>query len=266
MSIKVEHLDFSYSGRPVLQDVSFSMEHGEFLSVLGPNGVGKSTLFRCLLGLLAPSRGTVLLEGRPVGTIVPRQRAQMIAYIPQSHNPVFNFTVKDMVLMGVSARLGVFSSPGREQELLVENILEQLGIAHLAACGYASISGGERQLTLLARALAQQARILVMDEPTANLDFGNRIRVMKVIRSLVEQGYGVIQSTHDPEQAYQYSDRVLALYQGRVLALGRPCDVIQSSVMSKLYNEDILVHSLLDDSMRVCIPNFSTTARKEKRT
>lgn len=266
MTLQVEHLDFSYSGRPVLRDVGFAMEYGEFLSVLGPNGVGKSTLLRCLLGSLAPERGAVLLEGRPVGAIPPRQRAQRIAYIPQSHNPVFNFTVRDIVLMGVTARIGVFSSPGREQERLVETILEQLGIAHLSACGYASISGGERQLALIARALAQRARILVMDEPTANLDLGNRIRVMKAIRSLVERGYGVIQSTHDPEQAYQYSDRVLALYQGRVLALGRPREVIQSSLISRLYGEDILVCGLLDDNVRVCIPHSPHLQGKDEPT
>lgn len=262
----MDHLSFSYGGGPVLRDVSFCMQEGEFLSVLGPNGVGKSTLFRCMLGQLAPQSGSVTVQGKRIEAIPPRNRARLIAYIPQSHNPVFNFTVRDMVLMGTTAQTGVFSVPGAEQEALAEKTLRQLGIAHLAGCGYASISGGERQLVLIARAIAQQAHILVMDEPTANLDLGNRIRVLQAVRALAQQGYGVIQSTHDPEQAYRYSDRVLALYEGRVLALGTPQSVIDGPLISKLYGEEIQVCSLRDDTVRVCVPAAGCEERKEKPT
>lgn len=263
MSIQTEHLDFSYGRRPVLRDVSFGMCRGEFLSVLGPNGVGKSTLFRCILGLARPEQGRVMLEGRPIGEFSPRELARRIAYIPQSHNPVFNLTVRDMVLMGTTAQTGVLASPGPRQERLAESALERLGIAHIADCGYGSISGGERQLTLIARAIAQQARILVMDEPTANLDFGNRLRVMKTVRDLVDEGYGVIQSTHDPEQAYLYSHRILALYEGRVLAFGTPQEVVCAPLISRLYGEEVRVCSMQDDAVRVCIPRFPYNDRKD---
>lgn len=254
MSIKVENLCFSYGERQVLKDISFSAEYGSFLSVLGPNGVGKSTLFRCMLGLLAPSSGNVNIDGDNISTMSAAQLSKHIAYIPQSHNPVFNFSVLDMVLMGTTAQLGQFSSPGKAQQDLAESAMERLGILHLKDRSYGNISGGERQLTLIARAIAQSAKILVMDEPSASLDFGNRIRVMQTVRNLTKDGYAVIQSTHDPDQAYMYSDMVLAMYDGRILAWGTPQDTINNNVISTLYGVDVEVSSMRNDEVRVCVP------------
>ena len=254
MSIQIEHLSFSYGAHEVLKDVSFRAEPGQFLSVLGPNGVGKSTLFRCMLGLLTPSAGDIRIDGAPISSFSPAGLARRIAYIPQSHSPVFNFSVFDMVLMGTAARTGRFSSPGPRQREAAESALEKLGISHLRDRGYGSISGGERQLTLIARAIAQQAGILVMDEPSANLDFGNRVRVMQTVRVLTEEGYCVIQSTHDPDQAYLWSDRILALHGGRVLAFGTPKETVTSHLISTLYGADVEVCSMEEDAVRVCIP------------
>lgn len=254
MSIKTENLCFSYGKDKILKNITFSAEYGQFLSVLGPNGVGKSTLFYCMLGLLAPAKGGTSIDGKPVTNMSKTQLAQRIAYIPQSHNPVFNFCVFDMILMGTSAQLGIFQSPKKKQIAQAEAALEQLGIAHLKDRGYGSISGGERQLTLIARAIAQQAKILIMDEPSASLDFGNRIRVMQTVRALAEEGYCVIQSTHDPDQAFLYSDKVLALYNGEVLIWGSPQETICNCLMSKLYRADIEVYSLCGDGIRACVP------------
>ena len=254
MSIQIQHLSFSYGTREVLKDVSFDAEHGQFLSVLGPNGVGKSTLFRCMLGLLTPSAGETLIDGAPIASFPPAGLARRIAYIPQSHNPVFNFSVFDMVLMGTTAQTGRLGSPGPRQREAAESALEKLGISHLRNRGYGSISGGERQLTLIARAIAQQAKVLVMDEPSANLDFGNRIRVMQTMRRLTEEDYCVIQSTHDPDQAYLWSDRILALHDGRVLAFGPPKETLTSHLISTLYGVDVEVCTMGDDAVRVCIP------------
>ena len=259
MSVVVQNLCFSYGKEPVLEDVSFRAERGEFWSVLGPNGAGKSTLFRCMLGLLRPSSGSIFIEDAPIFSLSAKRLARKIAYIPQSHSPSFNFSVLDMVLMGTTAVLGTFESPRQKHIRLAEDALGQLGISHLRNRGYANISGGERQLVLIARAMAQQARILVMDEPSASLDFGNRLRVMQTVRALTHDGYTVIQSTHDPAEAYQYSDRILALHNGRVLAKGAPTEVITASVISKLYGTAVEVCSIRDDSIRVC---FST---EEKR-
>lgn len=263
MSVKVENLCFSYGENQVLKNVTFSAEYGEFLSVLGPNGVGKSTLFRCMLGLITPSAGSTSIEGENIANMSAAQLARCIAYIPQSHNPVFNFSVFDMVLMGTTAQLGSFSSPGKAQAQMADEALERLGIAHLRDRGYSNISGGERQLTLIARAIAQQAKILVMDEPSANLDFGNKMRVMQTVRTLADEGYTVIQSTHDPDQAFLYSDKILALYGGEVLAWGTPQETVCNSLISTLYGVDVEVCSLRDDSVRVCVPAKTNQKKKE---
>ena len=262
MSIEVKDLSFSYGSHEVLKSVSFETDYGEFLSVLGPNGVGKSTLFRCMLGLLPPSQGQTYIGGRSVSEMTPAELSRFIAYIPQSHTPVFNYSVLDIVLMGTTAQLGKFSSPGRMQREEAIRILERLHIADLRDRSYRNISGGERQLVLIARAMAQQAKILMMDEPSSSLDLGNRIRVMETVKSLTKQGYCVIQSTHDPDQAYQYSSKILALHDGKVLAFGTPEETICSAVISKLYGMDVEVCSLRDDQFRVCVPSEKPKPQK----
>ena len=254
MSMEVTELSFSYGDHAVLRNVSFRADYGEFLSVLGPNGVGKSTLFRCMLGLLTPSRGMTEIDGTAISELSAAELSRRIAYIPQSHSPVFNYSVYDMVLMGTTAQLGKFSSPGEAQHRQASDALERLGIAALKERGYRSLSGGERQLVLIARAIAQQARILLMDEPSSSLDLGNRIRVMETVRRLTGDGYAVIQSTHDPDQTYLYSDQILALYGGEVLAWGSPQETVCSRYMSKLYGTEMDVCSLQGDRIRVCVP------------
>ncbi|MDR1589692.1 MAG: ABC transporter ATP-binding protein [Oscillospiraceae bacterium] len=241
MNVSVSGLTFSYGRRRVLDDVSFEAGGGELLCVLGPNGVGKSTLFGCILGLLAPSGGGVLVDGTPVEKIPPRELARKLAFVPQSHAPTFNYTVFDMVLMGTTARVGGISSPGAEQTRVAADSIERVGISHLAERGYMRISGGERQLTLIARALAQQADVIIMDEPTANLDYGNQLRVLKCVKDLVRRGLTVIQSTHNPDHAFIFADRVLALYGGRVAAFGEPASVISEELISSLYGVRVLI-------------------------
>ncbi len=252
--MEVKNLSFSYGTHEVLKNISFSAEYGEVLSVLGPNAVGKSTLFSCILRLLTPKNGEILIDGNSVASLTAKQLAKKIAYIPQSHNPVFNYSVFDMALMGTTAQLGTFANPGKAQTALVEQALERLGILHLRDRGYLQLSGGERQLTLFARALVQNAKILIMDEPSASLDYGNRLRVMQTVRSLATEGYCIIQSTHDPDQAYLYSDKLLALYDGKVLAHGAPKDVFDAPLISKLYGVEVEVCKINGDAHRVCIP------------
>ena len=184
MQIDVQDLVFSYGGADVLQGVSFCADRGERIAVLGPNGVGKSTLFRCLLGFLEPKRGCVKIAGRDVQAYSRRALAAELAYIPQSYSPAFDHTVLDSVLMGLSAQLGTLEQPGPVQTRAAMQILTELGIDGLAGRGSMHISGGERQLMLLGRALMQNAHTLIMDEPTASLDYGNSFRVMQRIESL----------------------------------------------------------------------------------
>ena len=258
MRMKVEDLHFSYGNHEVLKGVSFGVENRGFVSLLGPNGAGKSTLFRCMLGLLEPAKGSVHICGRNIRNMPPAELSHRVAYIPQSHTPVFNFSVFDMVLMGTTAQLPRFSSPGKQQIQLAEAAMERMGIAHLRDRGCGNISGGEQQLALIARAIAQQAKILVMDEPSASLDYGNKLRVMETVKSLTRDDYTVIQSTHDPDQAYLYSDQILALFDGKILACGSPKETISSELISTLYGVDIEVCSMHRDDVRVCIPAHLT--------
>ncbi len=235
MSIEVKNLRFRYGARPVIGDVSFTAEKGELLAVLGPNGVGKSTLFRCLLGFLKPVGGEILVDGKELGAYSRRELAKKIAYIPQSHSPAFDHTVLDSVLMGMTAQLGVFEQPGGLQREKAMQMLRALGLEKLADRGCMKISGGERQLMLLARALVQDASMLIMDEPTANLDYGNSCRVMERVKRLGQNGYTIIFSTHDPNQAFSYATKVLALKDGGVMAVGAPEAVLTEDVLSRLY-------------------------------
>ena len=250
----MKNLSFSYEERPVLRDISFRVEQGEFLSILGPNGVGKSTLVRCVLGLLSGYTGQVLVDGVDARQFSIRESARHIAYIPQSSHPIFNYRVFDIVLMGATSAVSVLRAPGREHTERCRWALEKVGISHLADRCYHRLSGGEQQLVMIARALVQNAPILMLDEPTANLDFGNQLRVLEQVRSLAREGYTVIQTTHHPEQSYLFSDRILALQNGRVLLEGAPSQVLTQQAIRDLYGVEVDVVSLYEDRARVCIP------------
>jgi iron complex transport system ATP-binding protein len=232
-------LGFAYGDRVILKDIDFSLTRGELLGLLGPNGVGKSTLFRCILGLEKGYSGLVLLEGGNIRHKSPRLMAKTIAYVPQNHYPSFNYSVLDMVLMGTAAQGKEWASPDARQRQHAADALERLGIADFGNRDFIRLSGGEQQLVLIARALAQQATLLVMDEPTANLDYGNQIRVLLQVKALSRQGYSIIMSTHNPEQAFLFIDRVLALHNGIIAADGPPSQVLTSELIRTLYNVEV---------------------------
>ena len=237
MTLTVSHLTFAYpKAPPVLEDVSFTVPDGDFLSVLGANGAGKSTLFRCLLGGLEGYTGAISLDGRDVRTFSRRELAARIAYIPQIHRPTFGYSVLDTALMGLTRHLSPFQSPSKALEQQAMTVLEQLGVAHLAQRNFAALSGGEQQLVLIARALAQQTELLIMDEPTSSLDYGNQLRVMQRVRALARQGYTILLSSHNPQQALLFSDRILALHDGVICADGTPEKVITPELLETLYS------------------------------
>lgn len=254
MTVDVEHLAFAYNEKPVLTDVSFHAGEGQFLSILGPNGAGKSTLFRCILGLQTRYTGSVRIGGTDTKALSPREMAGLVAYIPQSSRPTFNYSVFDIVLMGASRKLSPFSAPGREDKERCQWALEKMGIEDLAQRCFHRLSGGEQQLVMIARALMQDAPVLMMDEPTANLDYGNQLLVMRRARALAAEGYTVIQTSHAPEQCYLFSDRILALSGGRVIQDGPPAEVLTGETVETLYGVSVRVLSLENDKMRVCIP------------
>lgn len=264
MSVELKNLSFSYGTHDVLHSISFSAQSGDLVAVLGPNGVGKSTMFRCMLGFFRHYEGEVLLDGVDIRTMSNTQLAQHAAYIPQSTVPVFNYTVLDMVLMGTTGQLKLLSSPGKQQVDAARAALESLGIAHLAERGFGQISGGERQLALIARAIVQNAKILIMDEPTANLDYGNQYRVMERVRQLARDGYTILLSTHNPEHALLFANQVLILQAGRVLASGDSATVLNQELLSQLYGIQVEIHRMEHDGkpLRICVPVGLEAVRK----
>ena len=205
------------------------------MAILGSNGVGKTTLFRCVLGEQRRYTGTVEIDGTDMRTLSARETAHRIAYIPQTHAMTFRFSVRDVVLMGTSHMLSPLASPGRAQERIALKALEKLGIESLSDRPFDTLSGGEQQLTYVARALAQQAKILLMDEPTSSLDYGNQLRVLDVVKDLAMEGYTVLLSTHNPQHALWYADRALALYDGAVAALGPTSETLTPALIETLY-------------------------------
>lgn len=254
MSIQIQNLGFSYGSRPVLHDISIDIPDATLVNVLGPNGVGKSTLFRCILGLNPGYTGTVLVNGKDMKRLSIRERAREISYIPQSHAPVYDYEVLDVVLMSTGTDLGMLRTPGPRHKKKAYEALERIGIAHLAERTYTQISGGEQQLVLVARALAQNAKTIIMDEPTSALDYGNTVRVLSCVRQLAKEGLSIVQSTHQPDQAFLYSDKTLVLHEGGVHAFGDPKDVITADLVSTIYHVDVEVNSLYGDKVRVCVP------------
>lgn len=236
MSIVAEHVRFAYGRHEVLSDVSFTADGGRLLAVLGPNGVGKTTLFRCILGLQRQYRGSILVDGVEARRLPARQLARRIAYIPQAQTQAFAYTALSMVLMGTTHASPTLSMPGKRETDVAMAALERLGIARLADESFARLSGGERQLVLIARALAQRAGILLMDEPTASLDYGNQAHALSIARELADDGYAVVLSTHNPQHALWYADRALALSGGRVAAFGPPRDVLSAPMIESLYH------------------------------
>lgn len=251
-TVQVQKLSFAYGTQQVLRDVSFSAQSGTLLGVLGANGVGKSTLFRCILGFLNGYTGSILLNGTDARTLSASAVSRMVAYIPQTHYPAFRYSVSDMVLMGTTHRIGSFSVPKEREHAACERALRKLGIYDLRDRCYTKLSGGEQQLVLIARALAQESRILLMDEPTSNLDFGNQTAVLECIRSLSQDGYTVLFSTHNPQHALQYADTVLALQNGTVAAFGAAEQVLTPSLLQSLYG--VTAHLADTEYGRVILP------------
>lgn len=241
MILSVKNLSFSYGAHRALDRVSFDLRRGEILCVLGPNGSGKSTLIDCVMGVRRPEGGTLILDGRPVSDYRRQEIARHAAFIPQNHSVAFPYTVREAVLMGRTAHLPAFGSPGAEDEALARDAMERVGISRLADRPYGSISGGELRLVLLARALCQQTPLVLMDEPTAHLDYRNELRFLEIVCQLSKtDGISVLIATHAPDQAFFFESAgcdvsALFLREGVVAAKGRPGEIITEQRLGDVY-------------------------------
>lgn len=253
--IEARDLAIGYPGHLVGEGISLSVSQGEVLCLLGPNGSGKTTLFKTLLGLLPARGGDIRLSGAALSRLDRRSLARAVSYVPQAHSAQFPYTVLDMVVMGRTAHLGAFASPGAGDMEAALSALEKLGIAGLASIEYTRISGGQRQLALIARALAQDAPAIVMDEPTASLDFGNQVKVLREVAQLARNGLGIILSTHDPDHAFAISDRVALLSHGALVATGTAEDVLRPDRLEAIYGVKVEIETLRSGH-RVCAPDY----------
>ena len=252
MTITAQNLSIGYRDRLVGSRLTISLREGESLALLGPNGGGKTTLLKTLLGLLPPRAGELSLNGKPLSTIPVRERAQLIGYVPQVHTGTFAFTVETVVLMGRTAYSSLFSRPSTKDIAVAAAMLERLGIAHLAQRSYTEISGGERQLVLLARALAQEPCFIVLDEPTASLDFGNQGKVLREIEQLADAGLGVLFTTHDPNHALRAAHRVCLLRDGAIVAEGNTREMLTRDKLETLYGAAVV--PVIDSSRVAFLP------------
>jgi iron complex transport system ATP-binding protein len=252
VNIEGRALTIGYPDRTVGQGLDVTFATGEVLALLGPNGGGKTTLLKTLLGLLRPKAGEVRLDDKPLDNYSIRERARVIAYVPQVHISTFAFTVETVVLMGRTAHGSLFSRPSAKDHAVALAALERFGIAALAARAYTMISGGERQLVLLARALAQEPQFIVLDEPTASLDFGNQGKVMSEIQALAKSGHGVLFTTHDPNHALRAADRAYLLREGKRLDEGPVDTVLQRAQLEALYGAPVRLIS--DGNRRAFVP------------
>lgn len=242
MRLQIDDLVFGYtSQRPVLNGLSLQWSAESVLSILGANGCGKSTLLQCIAAQLHPQHGRVSIDGRAVVDYRPRQLAAKVAYLPQTHQPVFAFRVLDVVLMGRTARRGMLATPGTVDEDAARECLGFLGVEDLAERPYTSISGGERQLVLLASAIAQEPEVLLLDEPTSHLDFGNSHLFLRLVRRLGDRGIGVIMTSHFPDHTLALNGHAAVLRDGRVSAYGPARAVLTEDCLSDLYGIPVQV-------------------------
>lgn len=254
----VENISFGYSaGGDLLTDLSFSVSKGDVVCLLGPNGAGKTTLLRCLLGIAKVRTGKITVNSRRIGEIPAKELARAIAYVPQASTTIFPYKVLDIVVMGRTPHVGFTAVPTDADYAMAQDALEELGIAHLADCLFSHISGGERQLTLLARALTQHAELLIMDEPTSSLDYGNQVRILRVIDKLAKQGYSIIMTSHFPNHAFLLCNKVLIMKDGKITAMGTPEEVVTDRVLSDLYMTRVKIVEIdgeASNRLKVCVP------------
>jgi iron complex transport system ATP-binding protein len=256
--LEIRNANCGYGFKTVVKDISFSLAPGEMLCLLGPNGVGKTTLFKTILGSLKLQSGKILLHGEDVSKWSRRRFARKVGYVPQAHTPPFPFKVLDVVTMGRTAHIGVFSSPSAHDVAIAEEALQNLGISYLRESIYTEISGGERQLVLIARALAQQPDILIMDEPTSNLDFGNQIKVLEHVRKIANQDrLSVILTTHYPNHALMYASNAVLLGRNNKVTIGPPEEVITEEYLKDAYQVEAQLHGIENirgRKVKLCVP------------
>lgn len=257
MILEIKNAVCGYGNKTVIKDISVKLESGEILCLLGPNGVGKTTFFKTILGFLKLQGGEISLNGENIKNWSRKKLAKAIGYVPQVHTPPFPFTVLDVVIMGRTAHIATFAAPSKRDVEVAEEALEMLGITFLKERIYTEISGGERQMVLIARALTQKPEILVMDEPTSNLDYGNQVKVLEQINALARNGLGVIMTSHFPDHAFLCSSKVALLQKNNGFIVGSADEVVNESNLKSAYGIEVKIAEAFNDKghlIKACVP------------
>jgi iron complex transport system ATP-binding protein len=256
--LDIRDISFSYGEQDVFRDLNLEVFRGDVICVLGANGCGKTTLFRCINGALKPKTGTILLDNKSISAMGVIDLAKQIGTVFQEHSAPFPFSVLEVVRMGRAPHLGFFATPSGKDDDIAEKALDQVGMYHLKDKPYTRISGGERQLVLIARTLAQKPKIVMLDEPTSHLDFRNQVLILKMINQLSAQGFTIIMSTHLPNQAFLISSKVALMSEGKFIASGRCDDIVTEKNLEETYGVALRIVNIEKDdrnpAMKVCIP------------
>ncbi len=260
--VAAKDISFKYAQKNVLENISFSVAPGEIFALFGPNSSGKTTLLHCLSGKLKPASGIIKMDGQELRKLPTMERARTVAVVHQINQPTFPYSAEMLVLMGRTPHMGFFAVPGSRERAAAARALEDMEIGHLAKRPVNQLSGGERQMVLIARALAQDTRVLLLDEPTTYLDFRNQTQVLQCIRHLVQKrDLSVIITLHDPNLVHQYAHRVLLLNEGRIAGLGSPKEELTAAVLEQIYN--LPVETVCSGSRLFLVPkqDFTTLDR-----
>ncbi len=254
MLYEVRNLCFSYPGAAdkTLSNCSLTLSEGETLCILGPNGAGKSTLLNCMCGLLSPESGSIRLCGRELSEMTAKEIATEVGYVQQNHVPVFGYSVFHFVLMGAAPRIGLLGKPSRKEEERTMEALRSLGIAHLAEKPYTEISGGERQQATIARALVQNPRVILFDEPTAHLDFGRQLMILRRIREMTGRGFAAILTTHNPDHAILLGGKVAVLDRSGTITVGTAEEILTEERLKTLYQTDLSIRHVDSFGREIC--------------
>ena len=265
MRFEARNISAGYRGKDIVKNVSFSIESGEVLCLLGPNGVGKTTLFKSLLGFIPFTGGGLYVDDKKVDLTNRKKTASLIGYVPQVHEPPFPFIVRDVVVMGSISRGDMFSGPSKQMLHEADALLDELGVGYLKDKVYTEISGGERQMVLIARALMQKPSFLMMDEPTSSLDFGNQMRVLSQICSLSHKGVGIIMTSHFPDHAFMCCDKAAVMSRTRPFKVAAVDDIVNEDTLGNAYSIPVKVASIQvpehpDGTVKTCVPLLKTKA------
>mgnify|MGYP004510047715 CR=1 FL=1 len=253
--IECRELCFGYEqDKDILGDISFAIDKGELITLIGPNGAGKSTFLNCLCGLLKPRSGKIMLKGNDISGLSRRQISTVLAYVPQKTSVAFDYSVRDFAVMGRAAYHSMLESPGESDYEKTDAALRMLGIEELSDRPINTLSGGEQQKVCIARALIQEAELIILDEPTSALDYGNQMRVLRLVKELSQMGMAILVTSHNPDHALMLESKVAILEKSGPLEIGACADILTSEKLSRLYSTPLLTVYSPPFERSICLP------------